>query len=547
MSLRGLMQDDHPLTVQHLLQRVRQFHPDREVITATEEGPRRCSYGELAGRVDRLCAALTRLGVTPGDRVGTLAWNTSVHLEAYLGVPSMGAVLHALNPRFDQQQLRYTVEHAGDRVVLVEAALLEQLQHALTGMPTPPRLVLFDGPARGDAFSYEALLRDSPDRFTYPELDDRAAACLWYTSGTTGQPKGVLGSHRSALLHATVLCMADVFAISRDDRVLPIVPMYHANAWGLPYAAALTGAALVLPGRRLDGARLVELIDAHKVTFATAVPTIWIDIAATLRSRPRGATSLRMAACGGAKPPTSLLRELQALHGITLLQASGMTEACLISVARPPDDVDEEQHWRLRSTTGRIVPLLDARIVGPDGRDLDWDGHSEGELRLRGPWAANSYFGRSEPAERFSGGWLRTGDIARIHPGGFEEITDRAKDLIKSGGEWISSAALETALMEHPDVREAAVIALPDERWGERPLACVAFEPAAAPDLSALQRHLLDRFERWWVPRAFAPLREIPRTSVGKFDKRALRERLANRELEVKTPQPPPRTESSIA
>jgi fatty-acyl-CoA synthase len=509
--LDGLMQHDHPLTLQHVLRRMRTMNGHEEVVTLTEGEPERITYAALGDRVDRLCHALTALGVKPGDRVATFSWNTQRHLELYLAAPCMGAVLHTLNIRLFPEQLQYVVGHAEDRIVFLDPSLREVWE---AGGATVDRVVEL-----GD--EYEQLLAEQPGGgFAYPELDDRSAAGLCYTSGTTGNPKGVLYSHRSNVLHTMGQCLADGAGLRHGDRVLPIVPMFHANAWGFPYAAAMMGASLILPSRFVAPEPLAKAIEQERVTIAAAVPTVWLDLLRYADEHKPDLSSLRMVPCGGAAVPESLMRAFEERHGVRIVQAWGMTETSPLASVAYSDD------WEGRTRQGRSLPLVDSRIVDDDGNEVAWDGESTGELEVRGPWIAAAYYRDDDPA-KFDNGWLRTGDIASIDARGSIKLTDRSKDVIKSGGEWISSVELENVLMAHPSIREAAVIARPDERWSERPLACVVLEGDAQLDAEQLKRHLLEHVAKWWVPEDFVAIDEVPKTSVGKFDKKVLRARLA--------------------
>ena len=534
--LEGLVQHEHPLTLQHILRRMRRMYGDSEVVTLTDDGTTRASYAEVCDRIDRLCRALRALGVQDGDRVATFAWNSQRHLEAYMGVPCMGAVLHTLNIRLFEEQLTYIANHAKDKVVLVDDSLVPLLEKVAPRFETVEHYVVMgDGEAGSlpNALRYEELLAEQPEGFDYPELDDRAAAGLCYTSGTTGNPKGVLYSHRSNVLHALASCLADAIAISNADRVLPVVPMFHANAWGLPHASTFVGADLVMPGRFLQPEPLARLIEQERVTVAAAVPTIWSDLLRYADEHRPDLSSLRVVPCGGAAVPLELMKGWQERHGVYVLQAWGMTETSPVgSVARPPREVEGEAQWEHRVKAGRILPLVEARIVDDNGEEVPWDGESTGELEVRGPWIASDYYEDPTGRDKFDEGWLRTGDIAAIDSHGAIRITDRAKDVIKSGGEWISSVDLEGALMAHPGVLEAAVIAKPDERWQERPLACVVRCEGADVSAEELREHLRSRVAKWWLPDEFAFIDEVPKTSVGKFDKKVLRQRLEAGELE---------------
>src|SRR3989454_2673064 len=527
--LEGLVQHDHPLTLQHILDRMRTLYVDSEVVTLTENGKERAVYAEVCERIDRLCRALESLGVGPGDRVATFAWNSQRHLEVYLGVPCMGAVLHTLNIRLFEDQLTYIANHAEDKVMLVDDSLVPLIEKVAPSFETVEHYVVMgegDAGSLPNALRYEELLAEQPEGFDYPELDDRAAAGLCYTSGTTGNPKGVVYSHRSNVLHALASCLADALAISNADRVMPVVPMFHANAWGLPHASAFVGADIVRPGRFLQPEPLARLIEQERVTVAAAVPTIWSDLLRYADEHKPDLSSLRVVPCGGSAVPLELMKGWQERHGVYVLQAWGMTETSPVgSVSRPPRGVDGEAQWEHRVKAGRILPLVEARIVDDNGEEVPWDGESTGELEVRGPWIASDYYEDPTGRDKFDDGWLRTGDIAAIDSHGAIRITDRAKDVIKSGGEWISSVDLEGALMAHPGVLEAAVIAKPDERWQERPLACVVRCQGADVSAEELREHLRSRVAKWWLPDEIAFIDEVPKTSVGKFDKKVLRKR----------------------
>ncbi|MCA1223615.1 long-chain fatty acid--CoA ligase [Streptomyces sp. 8L] len=533
--LEGLVLNDYPLTVRYILERMRTVYADSTVVTLRDGG--RCdtvTFTEIGDRVDRLAGAMHALGVRPGDRVGTLMWNTQEHVELYYAIPAMGAVLHTLNLRLSPEQLTYVITHAEDRAIIVDDSLVPLLEAIAPRLPTVEHIVVVGDGSAGEltqALRYEDLIADSAQGMPDVEIDERAAAALCYTSGTTGNPKGVLYSHRSTVLHAMGLGLADTFGIRNSDRVLPVVPMFHVNAWGLPYAAGLTGASLVLPSNHLNAAPLTSLIVKERVTVAAGVPTIWLDVLRFADEHAPDLSSLRRVVCGGAAVPRSLMENFLSRHGVRIEQAWGMTESSpLASFATPPAGATGEEEWRYRTTGGRIIPLVEARIVGEAGTPLPWDGISTGEVELRGPWIASSYY-RDPAPDRFADGWLRTGDIAAIEPGGYVRLTDRTKDVIKSGGEWISSVELENALIGHPAVAEAAVIAKPDERWSERPLACVVRVPDTDVSAEELAVYLRDHVQRWWIPDAYAFIDEIPKTSVGKFHKKVLRALLAQGDL----------------
>ena len=513
--MHGLMMD-RPLLIRDIAERVERLFPDREIVSRTHGGVERSSYGEVVHRARRLASALRELGVGEGDRVGTFGWNSRRHLELYLAVPSMGAVLHTINIRLFEDDLRYIVGHAEDKVIFLDASLADV-------MPT------FDGvehevlmpdadDARDGALDYEELIAGGDEAFEFPDLDERTAAAMCYTSGTTGRPKGVLYSHRSTVLHSIGANQADGLGLSADDSVMPVVPMFHVNAWGLPYAAATSGSRLVLPGPRMTPADLAELIEAEKVTLTAGVPTIWQGM---MRLDPApDLSSLKEIVCGGSAVPEALIRGFEERFGVPIVQAWGMTETSpLASICRPGIDApeDEDERYALRATQGRVVPLVEFTI----------DDEAGGELLVRGPWVASAYYEDDSQTEKFEEGWLRTGDVAEVANGSFLKLVDRTKDLVKSGGEWISSVELENAVMAHPKVLEAAVVAVPHEEWGERPCACVVPCEGEEVDLDELRSFLAERVAKWWVPDRIEIIDEVPKTSVGKFDKKVLRRRLA--------------------
>jgi fatty-acyl-CoA synthase len=511
----GLMMD-RPLLIRDIAARAEKLSADREIVSRTHAGVERSTYGEVVSRARRLASSLQALGVGRGDRVATFGWNSRRHLELYLAVPSMGAVLHTLNIRLFEDDLRYIVGHAEDRVIFLDASLADVMP-SFDGVEHEVLMPDADG-SRDGALDYEQLVSDGDEGFDFPEIDERSAAALCYTSGTTGKPKGVLYSHRSTVLHAIGANQVDGLAIGRNDSVMPVVPMFHVNAWGLPYIATTAGARLVMPGPRMAPGDLAELIAAEKVTFTAGVPTIWQGM---LRLDPApDLSSLKEVVSGGSAVPESLIRGFEERFGVPIVQAWGMTETSpLASVSRlgPGAPDDEDGRLRLRATQGRVVPLVDFTI----------DEESGGELLVRGPWVARAYYEDDSQKERFEGGWLRTGDVAKLEDGSYIRLVDRTKDLVKSGGEWISSVELENAVMGHPKVMEAAVIAVPDEQWGERPCACVV--PCEGEDLDAdeLRSFLAERVAKWWIPERIEFIDEVPKTSVGKFDKKVLRARIA--------------------
>jgi fatty-acyl-CoA synthase len=530
--MQSTMQD-FQLTVAALTRHGQAVFPESEVVTMCEVGVRRATYAQVAERAERLASVLARLGIRPGDRVGTFLWNTQEHLEAYLAVPSMGAVLHTINLRLAPEHIAYIVNHAHDRVILAHASAAEMLLRARGGFDHVEHIILVDDGVDAripGALDYEALLADAPQA-SWPELDERLAAAVCYTSGTTGLPKGVVYSHRSTYLHSMGVCSGGAIGLSERDRVLPVVPMFHANAWGLPYAAWLVGADLLLPGRFTRPDALSSFVARERATVAAAVPTVWNDILRHSDEATVDLTPLRMIVCGGAQPPRRILEEYERRFGVPIIQAWGLTETSpLAALAFPPKGAPDP--WPFRQKAGRVLCGVELRIVNEAGEVQPRDGVSEGEIEVRGPWVTGAYHGDPSP-EKFRDGWLRTGDVGTVCSRGFVTITDRAKDVIKSGGEWISSVTLENALMAHPAVLEAAVIAVPDPRWQERPLACVVLRPGKAASPKELRNHLSSQVARWWLPERWSFIPEVPKTSVGKFDKKVLRARHAEGGLRV--------------
>jgi fatty-acyl-CoA synthase len=535
-----------PLLVSRLLEHGRSVHGEVQVITWTggESGPRRSTFAEIGRQAARLAHALRDdLGVTGDQRVATFMWNNAEHLIAYLAVPSMGAVLHTLNIRLFPEQLVYIAGDAEDKVVIVDGTLIPLLARVLPEMTTVEHVVVVGA---GDTaplaaashvtvHRWDDLLAGKPDRYDWPVADENAAAALCYTSGTTGNPKGVAYSHRSIWLHSMEVCMAETFGLGPADRELVIVPMFHAMAWGLPYASFMGGASLLMPDRFLQAAPLAAMIEQVKPTHGGAVPTIWTDLLAYLDSHPTDVSSMREVVVGGSACPPALMHAFSERYGIEIVHAWGMTEMSpLGSIARPPAGVTREEAWSYRYTQGRIPASVEARIVGPLGETMPADGKAVGELEVRGPWITARYVGESEPdPDKFHDGWLRTGDVGTLSADGYLTLTDRAKDVIKSGGEWISSVELENALMAHPAVLEACVVGVPDEKWSERPLATVVFREGATASVDDLREFLATRIARWQLPERWAFIEAVPKTSVGKFDKKVVRARYAGGELDV--------------
>lgn len=539
--MNGLMMDQ-PLLISAQLEFASKFHSSVEVVTRTVEGPIvRSNWGDISKRVRQLANALVGLGVKPGDRLATLAWNTQRHLELYFAVSGLGAVLHTINPRLPPDQLTYIVNHAGDTMLFFDTTFLPLAKH-LGSVPTSiEHFVALTDDAHLPKDSglpslraYEALLPGMKDTFEWPALDENTASSLCYTSGTVGLPKGVLYSHRSTVLHSYAIAMVDALAISAYDVTLPVVPMFHVNAWGVPYAAAMVGSKLVLPGAGMDGKSLLELIETEKVTSALGVPTVWMGLLATAKAAGKKMSTLRQVVIGGSACPPSMINAFQQEHGAKVLHAWGMTEMSPLGTAcrllPKHTDLADEKKLGVLLKQGRPIFGVDLRLVDDDGKVVPHDGKTSGHLQTKGPWVASGYF-KSDDRSQHVDGWFFTGDIATIDPDGYMQITDRSKDVIKSGGEWISSIDLEHAAMMHPAVAQAAAIGVPHERWVERPLLVVVKQKEQEVTREALQEFLEARLVKWWLPDAIEFVDALPIGPTGKVLKRTLREKFAGYKL----------------
>ncbi|MSP11554.1 MAG: fatty-acid--CoA ligase [Chloroflexi bacterium] len=533
------MMMDFPLNLNYILQRAHKLFPRKEIATKVGSAMHRYTYADFYERVNRLAHVLDSLGVGPGDRVGTFAWNTYRHLEAYFAIPCKGSVLHTLNIRLFPEQIVYIINHAADKVILVDQTLLPLLEKLAGRLPTVKHyIVMADGAYQTTLTphsSYEQLLRDAPSgRYAWPEIPENQAAAMCYTSGTTGNPKGVLYSHRAIVLHSFSECMADSVGLTERDTVMPVVPMFHANAWGLPFSATMVGSRQVYPGPHLQPRDLAELIQEEKITVAAGVPTIWLGLYHLLERERYDISSLRVMPVGGSAAPRSMIEGYQKKLGATILHAWGMTEMTPIgTVSQLKSHMlswPEDEQFAIRAKQGVMVPGVELRGVDNEGKEIPWDGQIMGELQVRGPWIIREYYHEPNSSASFMDGWFRTGDVVTIDPEGYIQIVDRTKDLVKSGGEWISTVDLENQIMGHPKVLEAAVIAVSHPKWQERPLACVVPKPDFKDHLTGeeILEYLRSRVARWWLPDDVVFIESVPKTSVGKFDKKVLRERFKN-------------------
>ena len=536
--MQSTMQES-PLLISGIIRHGEFVYADKKIFTVTPDGVEEATFFQVSKRAEQLAAALVELGIGPGDRVATFMWNNQAHMEAYFAVPSMGSVLHTLNIRLFPEQLSYIINHAEDKVIIVDASLVPLLARVRDQLTTVEHIIVHghdDSGVLGETLDYETLVSAQRPGFEWPELDERSAAIMCYTSGTTGNPKGVVYSHRSTWLHSMAATSANSIGFSEADRCLLIVPMFHVNAWGVAYTSFFAGAELIMPQMFLQGEPIIKMIRELRPTVSLGVPTIWNDVLRAAESDPDADfSSLRGIVAGGAAVPRVMIETFHERHNVLVVQGWGMTETSpLAAVSIPPAGTPHDQQLDYRVKAGRIVAGVELRITAEDGTVLPRDGKTVGEFEIRGPWITGSYFGVDDP-EKFRDGWLRTGDIGTLDGEGFMVISDRTKDVIKSGGEWISSVELEVTMMAHPDVFEAAVIAVPDEKWTERPLCCVVLREGASVTPEQLRDFLSDHVVKWWLPERWSFVTTIPKTSVGKFDKKVLRAQYAEGDLDVIT------------
>jgi fatty-acyl-CoA synthase len=539
----GLMQQQ-PLMISGLLTHAARHHRTGEVVSKTTEGAiHRYTYPEAEARARQLARVLQKLGVGMSDRVGTLAWNGFRHFEAYYAASGMGAITHTINPRLHPDDITYIINHAGDKVLFADTTftpLLAQIAPAIkdsvravvlmTDEANMPELALAPGMA---LHCYETLMAGSDEDFTWPGFDENTAAAMCYTSGTTGRPKGALYSHRSTVIHAFAAGLPDVLNLRAADRIMPVVPMFHVNAWGIPYAAALNGASIVFPGRHLDGASVAGLLNDEKVTMTAGVPTVWMGLLQHLRTSGERLHSTRRIITGGSACPPLLIEAFEGEYGVEILHAWGMTELSPIGTVNAPKPANAHLTGEARVKhvlkQGRGFFGIDMKIVNDDGQELPWDGVAFGDLKVRGPWVVNAYYGDEPGSALDAEGWFATGDVATIDPDGYMEITDRSKDVIKSGGEWISSIALENIAVSHPDVLEAAVVAARHEKWDERPLLVVVPKPGHTIDPQSVLSIYEGKVAKWWLPDEVIVVDELPHTATGKLQKNAIRDKYRDR------------------
>ncbi|GAF17430.1 medium-chain-fatty-acid-CoA ligase [Bacillus sp. JCM 19046] len=525
-----------PLTIPPMLERAERYFPAKKVVSRTQEKTHRLTYKEIGKRTRALASVLVELGLKRGERVGTVAWNHHRHLEAYFAAPGIGAVLHMINMRLSPDHLVYVINHAEDRILLIDEDLLPLIEAVQDQLTTVHTFILLSDKEQlpkstlAPLYSYESLLEKGNSAFPFlDDIDENEPAAMCYTSATTGKPKGVLYSHRGITLHSLVQGMVDTTAISERDVCMPVVPMFHVNAWGLPFSATFYGATQVLPGPQFTPQLLAELIEQEKVTFTGGVPTIWLGLLQVIKKGNYDLSSLRGVVCGGSAAPKSMIEAFEKELNIPFFHAYGMTETSPIvsfsSLKSHQLSWAEEDRYNVRAKQGMAVPLIEIKGVNENG-EIAWDGNEMGELLIRGPWIADQYHEDERSKEAFRNGWLHTGDVVTIDEEGSIKIVDRTKDLIKSGGEWISSVDLENAIMGHKAVLEAAVVAVPHEKWQERPVACVVLKEGEQATKEDINAYLATQFSKWWLPDDVIFMEQLPRTSVGKFLKRALRDQV---------------------
>ena len=533
----GLMQP-HALMISSILTHAARHHGSTEVVSRTHENTtHRYTWREVEARARRLVRVLQKLGVAAGHRVGTLAWNGYRHLEVYYAAPGMGAICHTINPRLHADDIAYIINHADDRVLFVDVSFAP-LVCSIAPKLNVKTIVMMAGPDAMPEVSlapgmtvhcYDQLMDSADEDYVWPAFDENTASALCYTSGTTGRPKGVLYSHRSTWLHAYAVSMPDVLCCRATTRVLPVVPMFHVNAWGLPYAAALNGSALVLPGRHLDGASLATLLNAERVTLTCGVPTVWLGLLQHLRSSGERLETVERIMTGGSAAPPLLIEAFRDEYGVRVEHGWGMTELSPVGTYNAPKSaqlrLSKADATRHMLKQGRALAGIDMKIVDGEGKELPWDGVAFGDLKVRGPWVASAYYGEDPGSALDAEGWFATGDVATIDPDGFMEITDRSKDVIKSGGEWISSITLENIAVSHPDVAEAAVIAAAHPKWDERPLLLVVPRPGCTVEKESVLKLYEGKVAKWWLPDDVVVLPELPHTATGKLLKTSLRSR----------------------
>ena len=537
--MKGLMQE-HPLLISSVLAHAARHHGAGEVVARTSDGAlHRTTWAGIERDARRLVRALQALGVEPGERVGTLSWNDHRHLQIYYAVPGMGAVCHTINPRLSDDDIAYIVNHAADRLLFVDpsfAALIERVAprvadsvRAVVVMAGPAQTPDIRLPAGMRLLCQDTLLAEASEEYDWPSFDENTASALCYTSGTTGRPKGVLYSHRSTVLHGYAINMGDVLALRAADRVLPVVPMFHVNAWGIPYGAAMAGASLVMPGRHLDGASLARLMNEEQVTISAGVPTVWLGLLQHLRASGERLHTVKRIMTGGSACPPLLIEAFAGEHGISMEHGWGMTELSPVGTYNSPKPahagLNDAERVRLGLKQGRALFGIDMKIVDAADAELPWDGRAFGDLKVRGPWVASAYYGDPPGSALDAEGWFATGDVSTIDPEGMMEITDRSKDVIKSGGEWISSITLENIAVSHPDVVEAAVVAAAHPKWDERPVLVVVPRPGAVIDPASVLALYEGQVAKWWLPDAVVVEERMPHTATGKIHKLTLRAR----------------------